>query len=83
MTTEIIYEKELDPEYICITFDRFIIFMTQFISSILQNKDIPKFPEDIMDLLKTYKELGGDEIIKGYNEIVALVKEAQKTVRET
>lgn len=64
-------------------FDRFIIFLTQFITSILDNKEIPKFPEDIMDLLKTYKELGGDNILKGYNEIVALVKEAHKTVRET
>lgn len=83
MDTEIIYEKELDPEYICITFDKILIFLTQFISSILDNKEIPKFPEDVMDLLKTYKELGGDEIVKGYNEIAALVKEAQKTVRET
>lgn len=44
---------------------------------------MPNFPEDVMDLLKTYKEMGGEEIVKGYNEIVALVKEAQKMVRET
>ena len=33
-----------------------------------------------MDLLKTYKELGGDEIVKGYNEIAALVREAQRNI---